>query len=119
MNRLLTGPVGLAVMVTVANAVKPVLVDDTAYLTFARHVAAHPLDPYGGTIYWYTAADPKMEVLAPPVLPYWLGLGIRLFGEHPVVLKLWLFPFVLLLAWASASCSAGSPAARSRLRCRC
>jgi hypothetical protein len=99
-NRFLTGPVGLAVMVTLANAVKPVLVDDTAYVAFARQAAAHPLDPYGGTIYWYADADRKMEILAPPVLPYWLGLGLRLFGDHPWALKLWLFPFVLLLAWS-------------------
>lgn len=41
-----------------------------------------------------------MEVLCPPVVPYWLALGVRLFGEHVGLLKVWLFPFVLLLAWA-------------------
>jgi hypothetical protein len=87
-------------VVTAANAVKPVLIDDTAYLTYARHIAAHPLDPYGFTIFWYTVPEPAFEVLAPPVVPYWLALGIRLFGEHVAILKLWLFPFVWVLAWA-------------------
>ena len=96
----LTGPTALAVIVTLANAAKPVAVDDTAYLTFARHLASQPLDPYGFEIFWYTAPQPAMEVLLPPVVPYWLALGICLFGEEPVALKLWLFPFVWLFAWS-------------------
>jgi hypothetical protein len=43
-----------------------------------------------------------MGVLCPPVVPYWLAAGIRLFGEHPALLKLWLFPFLWLFAWALA-----------------
>ena len=96
--RRLATPLVLAAIVTVANAAKPVLVDDTAYLAFARHVAAHPLDPYGFEIFWYTAPEPAMEVLCPPVLPYWLAAGYRIFGDNPVLLKLWLFPFAWLLA---------------------
>src|SRR5262249_39453441 len=98
--RVFCTPLFLALVVTLANAAKPVLVDDTAYLTYARHIAENPLDPYGFTIFWYTVPDPAFEVLAPPVVPYWLALGIRLFGEHTAVLKLGLFPFVWLLAWA-------------------
>ncbi|MDB5311121.1 MAG: hypothetical protein JWO38_5323 [Gemmataceae bacterium] len=97
---LSASPTLLAVIVTLANAVKPVLVDDTAYLTYAHHIAHHPLDPYGFDIFWYTVPGPAMEVLCPPVVPYWLALGVRLFGGHPVGLKLWLFPFVWLLAWS-------------------
>ncbi len=96
----LTGPTALAVIVTLANAAKPVAVDDTAYLTFARHLAHQPLDPYGFEIFWYTAPEPAMDVLLPPVVPYWLALGIHLFGEEPAALKFWLFPFVWLFAWA-------------------
>jgi hypothetical protein len=97
---LLTSPLALALVVTLANAAKPVLVDDTAYVLFARHIAQHPLDPYGFDIFWYTVPEPAMEVLCPPVVPYWLAVGIKLFGDHPAVLKLWLFPFVWLLAWS-------------------
>ena len=57
---------------------KPVLVDDPVYLHFARHIAQHPLDPYGFILLWYSAPQPAMEVLCPPVLPYWLALGTRL-----------------------------------------
>jgi hypothetical protein len=41
-----------------------------------------------------------MAILCPPVVPYWLALGVALFGEHVELLKLWLFPFVLTLAWS-------------------
>jgi hypothetical protein len=95
-----TTPLILAVVVSLANAAKPAVVDDTAYLTFARHISAHPLDPYGFTIHWYTYPEPAMEVLCPPVVPYWLALGMRVFGESVPLLKLWMFPFVWLFAWS-------------------
>lgn len=100
MRRFLTGPLGLALVVTLANAAKPAVIDDTAYLTYARQIAHHPLDPYGFEVFWYNAPEPAMEVLCPPVVPYWLALGVRLFGEHVGLLKLSLFPFVWLLAWS-------------------
>ena len=98
--RWLTGPFALAAVVTLANAAKPPVVDDTAYLAFARQIAAQPLDPYGFELYWYTRPEPAMGVLCPPVVPYWLGLGVALVGESPPLLKVWLFPFVWLLAWS-------------------
>jgi hypothetical protein len=98
--RWLTSPVALALLVTAANAVKPVAVDDTAYLAFAAHVAAAPTDPYGFEVYWYDEPEPAMDILCPPVLPYWLALGVRLVGVEPALLKLWLFPAIWLLAWA-------------------
>lgn len=94
-GRWIAGPLGLAVVVTLVNAIKPVLIDDTAYLTFARHLAKQPLDPYGFTLHWYTFPDRAFDVLLPPVLPYWLALGIAIFGEHVFLLKLWLFPILL------------------------
>lgn len=90
----------LALAFTLLDAAKPLHIDDTAYVVLAHHIAAHPRDPYGGTIFWYSRPDPANEILAPPVLPYWLALGIRLFGEHPLAWKLWLFPFALLFVAA-------------------
>src|SRR5262245_44049606 len=98
--RLCTSPALLAAVVTLVNAVKPLVIDDTAYVAFAREIAAHPFNPYGFTIFWDTAPEPAFGVLAPPVLLYWLALGIRLFGEHPPLLKVWLFPFLWALTAA-------------------
>ena len=89
-------PEALAVAVTLLNAAKPPVVDDTAYLLFARHLAADPLHPYAFTLFWNDAPQPAMEILAPPVLPLWLAAGIALFGENVVALKLWLLPFLWL-----------------------
>ncbi|HET6574514.1 MAG TPA: glycosyltransferase family 39 protein [Fimbriiglobus sp.] len=97
------GPTAVAVALTILNAVKPVVVDDTAYLLFARHIADRPLDPYGFELFWYRHPQPAMEVLAPPVVPYWLAAGVALFGEHLVRLKLWLLPFPLVLCFAARS----------------
>ena len=93
-------PEVLAVAVTLLNAVKPAVVDDTAYLLFARHLAADPLHPYAFELFWNNAPQPAMEILLPPVVPLWLGAGIALFGENLVVLKLWLLPFLWLFTRA-------------------
>ncbi len=93
-------PVSLALVLTLLNAAKPVVVDDTAYLLFARQIAAHPLDPYGFDLFWYREPEPAMTILLPPVLPYWLAAGIALFGENLFLLKLWLLPFALGLCFA-------------------
>lgn len=93
-------PLMLAALLTAANAFKPPVIDDTAYLALARQIASHPLDPYGFEQFWYQEPEPANHVLAPPVLPYWLGLGIRLLGERPVLLKLWLFPIAVLFAFS-------------------
>jgi hypothetical protein len=90
-------PFLLAAVVSLLNAGKPVVVDDTAYLLFARHLAVHPLDPYGFDLFWYDRPEPAMGVLLPPVLPYWLAAGVALFGERLVLLKLWVFPFAWVL----------------------
>ncbi|VTT97248.1 Uncharacterized protein OS=Fibrisoma limi BUZ 3 GN=BN8_03996 PE=4 SV=1: PMT_2 [Gemmataceae bacterium] len=97
---LLAAPWVLALVVTVANAAKPVLIDDAAYLAYARQVAAHPGDPYGFVMFWWTVPEPAMTVLVPPVVPYWLAINVAAFGEHPWLLKLWLYPFVWALGWA-------------------
>lgn len=87
----------IAAVCTGLNACKPLTIDDTAYYYYASHIAVHPLDPYGFEIFWYDHPQPANEVLAPPVLLYWWALGIRLFGDAPVLWKWWLLPFVTLL----------------------
>jgi hypothetical protein len=41
------GIVLAALLPTMSNAWKPVVVDDTAYLMVARQIASSPADPYG------------------------------------------------------------------------
>src|SRR5262249_12587902 len=80
---------------TLLNAPKPLTVDDGAYYYFARQIAHDPLRPYDFTMFWYQRPHPANQILAPPVLPYWWGLGLALLGDEPFLWKLWLFPFAL------------------------
>jgi hypothetical protein len=93
-------PLLAAAVLTLLNCVKPLHIDDSAYYYYAAHIANHPLDPYGFEVFWYERPQPAHEVLAPPVVPYWWAAAIRLFGDRPVLWKLWLFPFSLLLSAA-------------------
>jgi hypothetical protein len=85
----------LALVLTAVNAVKPMHIDDTTYYLFARHIAAHPLDPYGFYPLYFNQPLPANHILAPPVFLYWLAAGIRLLGEQPMLWKMWVFPFHL------------------------
>jgi len=87
----------LALALTAIDAAKPLVIDDGAYEQYARHIASDPLDPYGFEVFWYDAPVPGNQVLAPPVVPYWLALGMTLFGDRPLAWKLWMFPPALLL----------------------
>jgi hypothetical protein len=84
--------VTLAAAATMFNALKPPVIDDSAYLYYGREFARHPSHPYDFEYY----CNPANTFLVPPVLPAWLAAGGRLFGDDFVVLKLWLFPITVL-----------------------
>jgi hypothetical protein len=88
--------VSLALLYTLLNALKPLVIDDAAYYYYAVQAAAKPLDPYGFTVFWWERPDPANYVLAPMGLPYWWSLGLRLFGDRPFLWKLWLLPYSIL-----------------------
>ena len=95
--------VAAALALTVLNAVKPLTIDDPSYYRHARQFAHAPLDPYGGEMFFQGLFVPAVRNVAPPVLIYWLSLGVRVVGDHPGLLKLWLLPFAILLAAAAYS----------------
>src|SRR5579864_6867741 len=84
----------LSLLLVLLNCFKPLQGDEEAYLIFATHIAEHPGDPYD---FQFKGSVPANHVLAPPVLLYWCALGIRLFGVQPLLWKLWLLPFSLML----------------------
>ncbi|MCI0455469.1 MAG: hypothetical protein L0Z62_00650 [Gemmataceae bacterium] len=92
--------VALATVFTLLNAVKPLHIDDPAYLCYAAQITRAPLSPYDFEILWKPLPCPANEVLAPPLLPYWWAAGLAHFGERPFLWKLWLLPFALVLAVA-------------------
>jgi hypothetical protein len=90
----------LALTLTALNAVKPLHMDDAGFYIYARQIAEHPTSPYGFTIVWDGVPRPAIEILAPPVLPYWWAAGMLLFGDNEVMWKLWLLPFHVILVFS-------------------
>ncbi len=87
----------LAVLVTFLNSLKPLHMDDGDYYSYAAQIARAPLDPYGFEV---KEGVPANHYLVPPVLPYWLALAIKLFGNDIVLWKWWLLPFALIFVFA-------------------
>jgi hypothetical protein len=85
----------LALILTAANAVKPLHIDDTYYHYHAAHLARRPLEPFAFAMFWHEWPHPAIDEVCPPVVPYWWALGIRLLGDHALLWKLWFFPFTL------------------------
>lgn len=96
-------PAIAAFLLTILNALKPLHVDDVIWWYFAKHLVEQPLAPFDFTIYWSQIATPAMDVMAPPVLPYWWAGAIRALGEEPWLWKLSLLPINLLLAFSIRS----------------
>jgi hypothetical protein len=67
--------------------------DDTYYHEYATQIASQPLDPYGFDLTWGTYSRPARHALAPPVFLYWFAAGLRLFGNNPILWKIWLTGF--------------------------
>src|SRR5262249_24733663 len=74
---------GLALIYILLNAAKPLHIDDTEYYYVARQISQRPLDPYDFEVFWYDIPQKATSVLAPPVVPYWWALALRLFGDQP------------------------------------
>ena len=90
-----------ALVLTVLNAVKPLTIDDPSYYRHIQQTAHHPLDPYGGEMFFLEILGPAVHNVAPPVMIYWMALGARVTGDHPQLLKLWWLPFAILLLAAT------------------
>jgi len=91
-----------ALLLCASNALKPPIVDDPAFVAIARQIASAPTDPYGFEFFWYQQPQPASEVLAPPVLLYWLAASMGVLGGEPAAWKWGLLPFALLLTGALA-----------------
>ena len=64
-------------------------IDDALFLWAAKHIAQHPLDPYGFSVVWYGTAMPMSEVTKnPPLAAYFLALVGSWAGWSEQVLHL-------------------------------
>jgi 4-amino-4-deoxy-L-arabinose transferase-like glycosyltransferase len=63
--------------------------DDPLFVWTARHIADHPLDPYGFRVVWYSTETPLAEVTKnPPLASYYAALAGGLLGWSEVALHL-------------------------------
>lgn len=99
-NRRRLGLFALAFLFTLLNAFKPLTVDDTALYAFAEHMSRNPLDPYGFEIFWFSELEPAFKAFTPPVFTGWWAVAVRLFGEQPVLWKLWMLPLAVAMTFS-------------------
>jgi len=92
--------VGLGILITLLNALKPLRMDDTYYFFFAQQIALLPLDPGGFELYLHEWPERASDRLVPPLLIYWLAGAIKLFGSQPALWKLSMLPFALILVFS-------------------
>lgn len=73
---------------------KPFNMDDPLFLSAARHIQTHPLDPYGFDVNWYGSPQPMSVVTKnPPLACYYLALIGAFFGwSEPAVHAGFLLP---------------------------
>lgn len=86
----------LSVIFTILNCLKPVHIDDWHYYVYAKQIAHHPFDPYGFEVSWFQWPEPAIDPNATLLFSYWIAAGLKLFGDQPTLLKVWIFPFNLL-----------------------
>jgi hypothetical protein len=94
--------VAVALLFTLLNTWKPLVIDDSIYVIYARQIVEQPSDPYGFEVQWGLRPTPAMDVVVPLALPYWIAGAMTIVGESAAGWKFLLFPFALLLAWALA-----------------
>jgi hypothetical protein len=90
----------LALALTIAAGLKPILWDDEVYFQFARFIAGHPLDPYRAPIWVAGHTGDGLHVLAPPFLLYWWAGAIALIGNDPSATAVALIPFAVIYVWS-------------------
>jgi 4-amino-4-deoxy-L-arabinose transferase-like glycosyltransferase len=69
---------GLTLLCLLPFLNKPFHVDDILFISAARQIVQHPLDPYGFRIVWYTFAMPMAEVTKNPPLASYYGALVRM-----------------------------------------
>ena len=90
----------VALAIGLANLAKPVHIDDALYVSIARWIVGHPLDPFGGPINWQQVPEPSYKVsISPPGLSYYFALVILVGGEDSTLLHASMIPWLLLAAW--------------------
>ena len=98
----------LCMILCLANAFKPPVIDDPAYLWYARQIQQTPLEPFGPPpdgfpLIWYHQKQGAFSLLTPMVVPYYLAVGMQCSAEARRIKA--LAPAVLLVVYRLALCA--------------
>ena len=80
----------LFLLATGVNILKPVQIDDTAYIKIADAILRDPFHPLSQTLNWGDTAEPIFNINQPPLLSYAMAAVMLVFGRSVVALHvLW------------------------------
>lgn len=86
---------------------KAVHIDDPLFIWAAKHIRAHPLDPYGFNVNWYGVEMPMYEITKnPPLTSYYLALISLFIGWSEVAMHLAMIIPALAVIWGTYRLSA-------------
>jgi len=84
---------GLTLVILLPFSAKPFHVDDTLFVSTAKHIVEHPFNPYGFNIVWYGYGMPMAEVTKnPPLAAYYGALVGSIAGWSE---RIWHLGFLL------------------------
>ena len=95
------GLLALFLLATGVNILKPVQIDDTAYIKMAEAVLRDPFHPLSQTLNWSDTAEPIFNINQPPLLSYAMAAVLLVFGRSALALHvLWsIFSLGSILAF--------------------
>jgi hypothetical protein len=76
------------IVFTAVNLFKSAHIDDPFYIAQAEWILENPFKPLSGSINWMDSTKPFYQENNPPLVSYFLALGIYLFGENIILLHL-------------------------------
>jgi len=102
LNILLISILAACVLLPFSN--RAFLIDDEYHFTVAKQILEHPLRPYdfkadelGGEMNgWNRGETPWL--INPPLMHYFLALGIKIFGENTTLIRIYFIIFPLISA---------------------
>ena len=81
---------------------KALHIDDPLFVWAAKHIAAHPADPYGFDVNWYGESARMSDVTKnPPAVSYYLALAGGAFGWSEIALHLAMLVPAMLVAFGT------------------
>ena len=79
---------------------KAVHIDDTVFIYMARQILNDPLRPYSFNLDWSVYSGPAIFVADPPLVPYYIALIMKIFGENQKIIH---FSFIIFPLAAALS----------------